>query len=86
MNKQRKRILLAYALFLCVLVLFFFLIISYAIQQKHISGYGDLFHRVDNREEALWIRLAMVALVNLFVFSSIVFVVLLLFLKKKDGP
>ncbi len=84
MNKQRKKILSAYVAFLCVIVLFFFIIISYAIHQKHIAGFADIFHSVTNTEEAFWIRLAVIALGNLFVFSSIIFVGLLIFLKKKD--
>jgi heme/copper-type cytochrome/quinol oxidase subunit 2 len=86
MNKQRKNILLAYVIFLCVLMLFFFIIVSYAIHEKHIAGYGDIFHSVADTDEAVWIRLAIVALVNLFAFSSIIFAGLLLFLKKKGGP
>ncbi len=86
MNKQRKNILLAYLVFLCVLVLFFFIIVSYAIHEKHIAGYGDIFHSVTDTEEAVWIRLAIVALANLFVFSSIIFAGLLLILRKMDGP
>ena len=69
---------------LCVLALFF--VISYAIHEKHIAGYADVFRSVTDKEEAFWIRLAIVALVNLFAFSSIIFVGLLLFLKKKDDP
>jgi len=86
MNKQRKKILLAYGVFLCVLALFFFIIISYAIHEKHIAGYADVFHKVTDKEEAFWIRLAIVALANLFVFSSVIFAGLLLFLRKKDDP
>jgi uncharacterized BrkB/YihY/UPF0761 family membrane protein len=86
LNKQRKKILLAYAVFLCVLVLFFFIIISYAIHEKHIAGYADVFHKVADKEEAFWIRLAIVALANLFVFSTVIFAGLLLFLRKKDDP
>jgi hypothetical protein len=85
-NKQRKKILLAYAVFLCVLVLFFFIIISYAIHEKHIAGYADVFHKAADKEEAFWIRLAIVALANLFVFSTVIFAGLLLFLRKKDDP
>ncbi len=84
MNKQRKKILSAYVTFLCVLVFFFFIIISYAIHQKHIAGCADIFHTAADTEEAFWIRLALVALGNLFVFSTMIFVGLLLFLKKKD--
>jgi hypothetical protein len=86
LNKQRKKILLAYAVFLCVLVLFFFIIISYAIHEKHIAGYADIFHKTADKEEAFWIRLAIIALGNLFVFSSVIFAGLLLFLRKKDDP
>ncbi|MBP1733387.1 MAG: hypothetical protein H6Q55_3816 [Deltaproteobacteria bacterium] len=86
MNKQRKNILLVYAVFLCVLVLFFFIIIGYAIHEKHINGYADVFRSVTDKEEAFWIRLAVVALVNLFAFSSIIVAGLLLFLRKKGDP
>jgi hypothetical protein len=75
---------LAYVIFLCIIVLFFFLIIGFAIQQKHIVGYTDIFHKVADNEEVFWIRLAIVALVNLFVFSSIIFIGLLIFLKRKN--
>ena len=84
MDKQRKKIVLAYVVFLCAIVLFFFLIIGFAIQQKHIAGYADIFHKVADNEEAVWIRLAIIALVNLFVFSSVIFIGLLIFLKRKD--
>lgn len=67
-----------------MIVLFFFLIVSYAIYQKHIAGFADIFHKVTDKEEMVWIRLAIVALVNLLVFSSIIFVGLLIFMKKKD--
>jgi len=86
MDKQRKKILLAYLVFLCVIVLFFFIIISYAIQQKHIAGYADVFRKAADAEAAFWIRLAVVALVNLFVFSSLILAGLLIFLKKKNKP
>lgn len=86
MNKQRKKILLAYVVFLCVIVLFFFIIIGYAIHEKHIASFEDVFYKVTNKEEAVWIRLAIIALFNLFVFSSIIFVGLLIFFKKKDNP
>jgi TRAP-type C4-dicarboxylate transport system permease small subunit len=85
MNKQRKKILLAYIVFLCLIILFFFIIISYAIYQKHISGYADIFHKEAYKEEVVWIKLAIIALVNLFVFSSIIFVGLLIFLKRKNN-
>ena len=77
---------MAYVVFLCVIVLFFFIIISYAIYQKHIASFADIFHKATNEEETVWIRLAIVALVNLFAFSSIIFVGLLIFFKKKDNP
>jgi hypothetical protein len=38
MNKQLKNILLACVVFLFVLALFFVIIISYAIHEKHIAG------------------------------------------------
>jgi hypothetical protein len=85
MDKQRKKLLFAYVVFLCVIVLFFFLIIGYAIHEKHLAGYADIFHRAADAEEAFWIRLAVVALANLFVFSSLIFVGLLIFLKRKNG-
>jgi TRAP-type C4-dicarboxylate transport system permease small subunit len=83
MNKQQKKIVLSYAVFLCVLALFFFLIVGYAISQQHISSYADFFKKTTDTEERFWIRMAFVAIVNLFVFSSIIFVALLIFLKKK---
>ncbi len=86
MNKQRKKILLAYIVFLCVIVLFSLIIVSYAVYEKHIAGFADVFHKVTDTEEAAWVQLAIVALVNLFVFSSIIFVGLLMFLKKKGNP
>jgi hypothetical protein len=86
MNKQRKKLLLAYVVFLSVVILFFLLIISYAIYQKHISSYADIFHKAASTEEVVWIKLAIIALVNLFVFSSIIFVGLLIFLKRKNNP
>jgi hypothetical protein len=86
MNKQRKKILLAYVVFLCVIILFFCIIVSYAIYQKRIASFADIFYKVTNKEETVWIRLAVVALINLFAFSSIIFVGLLIFFKKKDNP
>jgi uncharacterized membrane protein len=83
MDRQRKRIVLAYVVFLCVLALFFFLIVGYAISQKHISSYADFFKQTTDVEARFWIRMAFVAIVNLFAFSSIIFIGLLLFLKKK---
>jgi len=86
MNKQRKNILLAYVIFLCLIVLFFFIIVSYATYQQHIASFADIFAKATNKEEAVWIRLIMVALLNLFAFSSIIFIGLLIFFKKKDNP
>ncbi len=83
MNKQRKKLVLYYFVFLCVLALFFFLIVGYAISQKHITSYADFFKKATDTEERFWIRMAFVAVVNLFAFSSIIFVGLLIFLKKK---
>jgi TRAP-type C4-dicarboxylate transport system permease small subunit len=83
MNKQQKKIVLSYVVFLCVLALFFFLIVGYAISQHHISSYADFFKQGTDSEERFWIRMAFVAIMNLFVFSSIIFVGLLIFLKKK---
>lgn len=83
MDKQRKKIVLSYVVFLGVLVLFFFLIVGYAISQKHITSYADFFQRAADSEERFWIRLAFVAIMNLFAFSSIIFIALLIFLKKK---
>jgi hypothetical protein len=68
-----------------VIIFFFFLIIGYAIHEKHIADYGDIFHAGPDKEEAVWIRLAIIALVNLFAFSSIIFVGLLIFIKRKDN-
>jgi len=83
MNKQQKKALLAYVLFLGVLALFFFLIVGYAITQGHITSYGDFFGKAGDTEERFWIRMAFVAIVNLFAFSSLIFIGLLIFLKKK---
>jgi hypothetical protein len=83
MNKQQKKIVLSYIVFLCVLAIFFFLIVGYAISQHHIASYADFFKQTTDREERFWIRMAFVAIVNLFAFSSIIFIGLLLFLKKK---
>jgi hypothetical protein len=83
MNKQQKKIVLSYIVFLCVLALFFFLIVGYAISQHHIASYADFFKQTTDKEERFWIRMAFVAIVNLFAFSSIIFIGLLLFLKKK---
>lgn len=83
MNKQRKKIVLSYIVFLCVLAIFFFLIVGYAISQKHISSYADFFKQTTDVEERFWIRMAFVAIINLFAFSSIIFIGLLLFFKKK---
>ena len=83
MNKQQKKIVLTYVVFLCVLALFFFLIVGYAISQKHIASFADFFKKATDKEERFWIRMAFVAIVNLFAFSSIIFIGLLMFLKKK---
>jgi len=85
MNKQQKKIALSYVLFLCVLALFFFLIVGYAISQGHIASYADFFERASDTQERFWIRMAFVALGNLFVFSSLIFVGLLIFFKKKNS-
>jgi TRAP-type C4-dicarboxylate transport system permease small subunit len=85
MNKQQKKIVLSYVVFLCVLALFFFLIVGYAISQHHINSYADFFKKAADPEERFWIRMAFVAITNLFVFSSLIFVGLLIFLKKKNN-
>ncbi|HXY53069.1 MAG TPA: hypothetical protein VEM40_00160 [Nitrospirota bacterium] len=85
MNKQRKRILVAYIAFLFVILFFSFIIIGYAVYQKHISSFEDIFYTATNEEESIWIRLAIVALINLFVFSSIIFFGLLIFFRKKEN-
>ncbi len=85
MNKQRKKIVLAYIVFLGVLALFFFLIVGYAISQGHLASYADFFARPADTEERFWIRMAFVALGNLFVFSTLIFAGLLIFFKKKDS-
>jgi len=84
MDKQRKRIVLAYLVFLCVFVLFFFLIVGYGIYEGHIAGYGDIFHAVADKEEQVWIRLAVIALVSIFAFSSVIFAGVLIFFKKQS--
>jgi len=83
MNTQQKKIVLYYIVFLCVLALFFFLIVGYAVFQKHIASFADFFRKTTDTEERFWIRLAFVAIMNLFVFSSIIFIGLLVFLKRK---
>ncbi len=83
MNEQRKKIVLSYVVFLGILVLFFFLIVGYAISQGHIAGFADFFRKTTDTEERFWIRMAFVAVMNLFAFSSIIFIALLIFLKKK---
>lgn len=83
MNNQRKKIVLSYVVFLCVLALFFFLIVGYAISQHHISSYADFFKKGTDPAERFWIRMAFVAILNLFAFSSMIFIGLLIFLKKK---
>lgn len=85
MDKQRKKMVLSYVVFLCVLALFFFLIVGYAISQGHIASYGDFFKRATDREERFWIRMAFVALGNLFVFSTLIFLGFMLFFKKKNS-
>jgi TRAP-type C4-dicarboxylate transport system permease small subunit len=83
MNERQKKIVVSYVIFLCVLVLFFLLIVGYAVFQGHISGFADFFKKATDPEERFWIRMAFVALGNLFVFSSLIFVALLILLKKK---
>jgi hypothetical protein len=83
MNARQKKIVMSYVIFLCVLVLFFFLIVGYAITQGHIASFADFFRKATDPEDRFWIRMAFVALGNLFVFSSIIFVALLILLKKK---
>lgn len=83
MNEQQKKIILSYIVFLGILALFFFLIVGYAISQGHLSSYADFFKRTTDTEERFWIRMAFVAVANLFAFSSVIFIALLVFLKKK---
>ncbi len=83
MNKQRKKIVLYYIAFLCLLALFFFLIVGYAISQKHIDSFADFFKKTTDTEERFWIRMAFVAIMNLFAFSTVIFIGLLVFLKRK---
>ncbi len=85
MNKKQKKLFSAYIVFICLIMLFFFIIIRFAIYQKHISTYGDIFHKALYSEEVVWIRLAIIALVSLVVFSSIIFVGFLIFLKRKNN-
>lgn len=84
MIKKQNKLFSAYIVFICVIILFFFIIIRFAIYQKHISSYGDIFHKAVYSEEVVWIKLAIIALVSLFVFSSIIFVGFLIFLKSKN--
>jgi uncharacterized membrane protein len=83
MNKQRKTVIIAYIAFLCVLALFFLLIVGYAVSLQHITSFADFFRKTADREERFWIRLAFIAITNLFAFSSVIFIGLLIFLKKK---
>ena len=85
MNKQQKKLFSAYIVFICLIILFFFIIIRFAIYQKHITTYGDILHKPLFKEEVIWINLAIIALVSLFVISSIIFVGFLLFLKRKNN-
>jgi hypothetical protein len=83
MDKQRKKIVLSYVVFLGVLALFFFLIVGYAVSQGHIASFADFFRKGAGPEERFWIRLAFIAIMNLFAFSSIIFIGLMIYLKKK---
>jgi Tfp pilus assembly protein PilO len=83
MNVQRKKIVLSYVVFLCVLALFFVLIVGYAVFQGHIASFADFFRKTTDTEERFWIRMAFVAVANLFAFSSVIFIALLVFLRKK---
>ncbi len=83
MNRRRNIIVLSYAAFLCVLVLFFVLIVGYAVSQHHIDSFADFFRRTADTEERFWIRLAFIAIMNLFAFSTVIFIGVLIFLKKK---
>jgi hypothetical protein len=85
MNKKQKKLFSAYIVFICLIILFFFIIIRFAIYQKHISTYGDILHEAVFKEEVIWIKLAIIALVSLFVISSIIFVGFLIFLKRKNN-
>ena len=85
MNNQQKKLFSAYIIFVCLIILLFFVIIRFAIYQKHISTYGDILHNAVFKEEAIWIKLAIVALVSLFVISSIIFVGFLIFLKSRNN-
>jgi len=83
MNEQRKKIVLSYVVFLFILALFFFLIVGYAISQGHIASFADFFRKTTDMEERFWIRMAFIAVANLFAFSSVIFIALLVFLRKK---
>lgn len=85
MNKTQKKLFSAYIVFICLIILFFFIIIRFAIYQKHISTYGDILHKAVFKEEVIWIKLAIIALVSLFVISSVIFVSFLIFLKSKNN-
>ncbi len=83
MIRQRKKIVLYYIVFLFVLALFFFLIVGYAVYEKHITSFADFFKKVTDTEERFWINMAFVAIMNIFAFSSIIFIGLLIYLKRK---
>ncbi len=83
MDKRRKALVLAYVIFLGVLALFFVIIVGYGISQGRITSFADFFRRTTDTEERFWIRMAFVAIMNLFAFSSVIFIALLIFLRKK---
>jgi len=85
MNRKQKKLVSAYIVFICLIILFCFIIIRFAIYQKHISTYGDIFHKAVFKEEVVWIKLVIIALVSLFVLSSIIFVGFLIYLKSKNN-
>jgi hypothetical protein len=68
-----------------VFALFYFLIVGYGIYEGRIAGYGDIFHAVADKEEEVWIRLAVIALVSIFTFSSLIFAGLLIFFKRNKN-
>ncbi len=83
MDSLRRKIVVSYAVFLCVIALFFILIVGYGVSQHHINSFADFFRRTSDTEERFWIRLAFVAIMNLVAFSTIIFIGVLVFLRKK---
>ena len=58
-------------------------IVRFAICQRHISAYGDIHHKSVTTGEAVCIKLAIIALINLGVFSPVIIVSFLIFLRRR---